>query len=342
MKPRHARTFLCLVALTLLACSSDEEPAETSPTGGTGGTGAVAGAGGSGTGGGGVGGSGGVGNSGSGGTLGGTAGTDTGGTGTAGSGGGASGTGGSAGVGTAGAGQAGDGGVAGEAGSPGGGPGTGGSGGGTSTSLRFMSLNIYGYATMPDAAPTYAALINGLDIDVLGIQEGVEDWQISGLPTDYSRAEALHDALGACWDRHYQIFVNTCRGASFVSHERFDMTDGPNAVRTGEIAIIGKNGENFAFIDVHWDHESAATRTANANETAAVANQHTDLPTVVVGDFNSACTSAEPSSMAGQSDLTLIVNGGIDCIFSRNAPGSGTTVDASPSDHPGAYADLTI
>ncbi len=53
----------------------------------------------------------------------------------------------------------------------------------------IMTLNIYGYATMPDQAPAYARLVSGHGIDVLAIQEGVDDWQIVlALPVDYSRA----------------------------------------------------------------------------------------------------------------------------------------------------------
>ncbi len=205
-----------------------------------------------------------------------------------------------------------------------------------------MSLNVYGHATMPQAAPEYASLVEGLNIDVLGIQEGVNDWQIQGLPTDYSRANALGDALGDCWEQSYQVFVNTCRGVKLIQHERFDMTDGPNAVRTGEKAIVEKDGKRFAFIDVHWDHESQSARTANANETAAAGNDGELEALIVLGDFNSGCEAQAPSSMSTQSNLSLIVDGGIDCIFTRAMPGTGNTVNASPSDHPGAVATLTL
>ncbi len=217
-----------------------------------------------------------------------------------------------------------------------------GQGGGESTTLRVMSLNVYGYATMPQAAGDYARMVQSHDVDVLGIQEGNQDWQISTpLPTDYSRSDALGAALGECWEQRYQIFVNTCRGVDFVSHERFDLSDGPNATRTGESAVIRKGGIELGFIDIHWDHEDGGAKAANATETAAAANAHGALPVVVLGDFNAGCAATEPRSMASQSDLTLIMDGGIDCVFSRGAPGSGWTVNASPSDHPGVIAELT-
>ncbi len=209
--------------------------------------------------------------------------------------------------------------------------------------LRVMSLNVYGHMTLPGAAPTYAALIESQDVDVVGIQEGVHDWLIdTEFPTDYGRAEAIEAALGDCYERRYQIFVNTCRGNAFVSHERFDLTDGPNATRTGEAATVTKDGRTFAFIDIHWDHESNATKAANAIETAAAANAVGDLPVVVLGDFNANCSGEYPNDMSSAAALDLIVHGGIDCIFSRDAPGSGTTVDASPSDHDAVVAELTF
>jgi hypothetical protein len=160
-----------------------------------------------------------------------------------------------------------------------------------------MSLNIYGWATMPGAAQDYAALIEARAVDIVGIQEGVQDWQIQGWPTDYSRAEQLHAELGDCWQRRFQIFVNTCRGAVLDSHKRFDLTDGPNAVRTGEVALVTKSGTQVAFLNVHWDHESASARAASAGETAAEANLHWSIPTLVSGDFNSDCTGSDVSTV---------------------------------------------
>jgi hypothetical protein len=71
-----------------------------------------------------------------------------------------------------------------------------------SVTLRVMSLNVFGHATMPAAAPVYAALIESQDVDIIGIQEGVQDWLLEEpLPTDYSRSEALEAALGECYQR---------------------------------------------------------------------------------------------------------------------------------------------
>ncbi len=128
------------------------------------------------------------------------------------------------------------------------------------------------------------------------------------------------------------------------SHERFDLTDGPNATRTGEVAVIRKRGRDFAFIDVHWDHQSELARTANANETAAEANLHVAMPTVVPGDFNTGCQEAAVNSMAGQASMSLIVSAGIDCIFARDLTGQGSVLgeETSPSDHPIPIAELSL
>lgn len=208
--------------------------------------------------------------------------------------------------------------------------------------LRIMSLNIYGWATMPRAAPEYAALVETHNVDVVGIQEGNWDWEIEGWPTDYSRSEQLHAALGECWQRQYQIFVNTCRGAALDSHRRFDLTDGPRAVRTGETALVTKSGTQVAFLNVHWDHESAPARAASAIETAAEANLYHSLPTLVLGDFNSDCTSADVRTLRRRAEMELVVDAGIDCILARGISGSGISFSAPPSDHPAVVATFTI
>lgn len=312
------------IALFAFACGSSGEGGAPSGTGGTGGSQAIAGAGGS------SGGSAGAGMGGSSAGTSATGGTSTGGTDV----GGAS----TGGAGIAGASVGG----ANTGGTSAGGTSTGGAGSGPVT-VRVMSLNVYGYMTMPQAAPTYAALIEGQLIDVVGIQEGEQDWQLStSMPTDYSRAEALGAALGSCYQREYQIFVNTCRGNKLNKHERFDMTDGPNATRTGEAATITKAGKTFGFIDVHWDHESSTARAANAVETAVAVNAFGNIPVVVVGDLNTACTSTSASNMSAGGSVNLIVDGGIDCIFSKFAPGGGRTIDAAPSDHDAVIAQLTL
>jgi hypothetical protein len=208
-------------------------------------------------------------------------------------------------------------------------------------SIKAMSLNVYGWATMPQSAGAYADLIQSRDVDVVGIQEGVEDWLIGPVfPTDYSKANALGAALGQCWEQRYQIFINTCKGNSFVSNKRFDLTDGPNATRTGESAIINKNGFQYAALTIHWDHQSATTRFANARETADEVNSFGAIPTVVVGDFNTGCSAAEVNTLVQDAGMQLIGNTGIDCIIAKGFTGTGQSFDASPSDHPGLEANL--
>ena len=209
--------------------------------------------------------------------------------------------------------------------------------------IRVMSLNIFGYATMPQSAADYARLINARNIDVLAVQEGVQDWQIgTSLPTDYSRAGALHQAMGTCWQRHYQILLNRCKGWRFVSSRRFDLTDGPNAMRTGESAVVAKTGAQFAVVNVHWDHQSDESKIANAAETADEVNTYADIPLVLLGDFNTACSGVQAASMRQAGALKLIVDAGIDCIFVRGLSGQGTEFDAAPSDHPGIDATLFV
>ena len=206
---------------------------------------------------------------------------------------------------------------------------------GASPDTIIMTLNIYGHATMPDQAPDYARLVAEHKVDVLAIQEGVDDWKIGlDIPVDYSRAETLHEVLGQCWQRQFQVYVNTCRGYSISLHERFDLADGPNAVRTGERAVIAGPHGTFELFNLHWDHQSETAREASADQTAeAVLNDQT-LSQVIVGDFNSDCTSAVVGRMAGMAELTLVADGGIDCIFVSGLTGEGQVVDASPSDHP--------
>ena len=88
--------------------------------------------------------------------------------------------------------------------------------------ITVMSLNIYGWKTMPQHSDDYAQLVNKHKVDVLGIQEGVEDWQLkhnelnNKLPTDYQRAITLAKSLGQCWQHKFQIFINHCQGNRFI------------------------------------------------------------------------------------------------------------------------------
>jgi hypothetical protein len=217
-----------------------------------------------------------------------------------------------------------------------------------------MSLNIYGWKTMPHHAADYARLVNAHNIDILLLQEGVEDWQLTTpMPTDYSRADALQKALGNCWQRRWQILVNQCRAISFNHSERFDLADGPMATRTGEMAELyvsddkstaksnAKSNAKIVVINVHWDHESETARTLSAEQTAAVANRYQSTAVVVAGDFNSQCNLAE-KQLAVYTYFQLIVDGGIDCIFAKNIRATGQTLSAMPSDHPAVIASLNF
>ena len=209
--------------------------------------------------------------------------------------------------------------------------------------ITVMSLNIYGWATMPQSAGRYADLIRTRDPDAVGIQEGGQDWNIAtSMPTDYRNAAALGEALGDCWERRYQLFVNTCKGNAFVSNRRFDLTDGPNATRTGESAVVEKDGWRYAVLTVHWDHESGAARIASAHETAAEVQAYVaeGLPVVVVGDLNAGCRGWEGKILLAEAELALIGNAGIDCIYAAGLAGTSETFDAAPSDHPGIDAVL--
>ncbi len=209
-----------------------------------------------------------------------------------------------------------------------------------------ISLNVYGHKVMPGAAGTFADKIKALDADIVGIQEGVQDWQLNGAqwPTDYSRSEALASALGSCWQQRYQIFINTCKGNQFDSHTRWDLTDGDfnKATRTGETALVQKSGVQYAFINIHWEAWNGTSRAANVNETAAEANRYLNIPTITVGDFNTACSGGEVGSFVQQTQSSMIIDAGIDCILSRGFSGEGQRFNASPSDHPGVVATLKL
>jgi len=219
----------------------------------------------------------------------------------------------------------------------------------TSTdAIIVMSLNVYGWKTMPEHSDDYAQLINRHHVDILGIQEGVEDWQLnfngmnSKLPTNYQRAITLKESLGQCWQRKFQIFINHCQGNSFIDSGRFDLTDGPNATRTGEYAVIEKLNKRYLMVNVHWDHESVATRIANAEETSAQLNKVSHYPKILLGDFNSRCNGKEASLVQSKANMTLLKNAGIDCLFVKGLSGKAKKVQAYPSDHPTIVAKLRV
>ena len=196
-----------------------------------------------------------------------------------------------------------------------------------------MSLNIYGWKTMPHSTSDYVNLVKKHEVSVLLIQEGVNDWKIkTKMPTDYSRAEILRKALGKCWQRSWQIFVNTCKGISIVDSTRFDLSDGPNAVRTGEIVQTRSALGDIHFVNVHWEHESATVRRLNAIETLEAINS-LEGKVILAGDFNLSCEDVT-GLFAHNKNLSLSTDGGIDCVFSKGYTVGGAVVDAAPSDHP--------
>jgi len=213
--------------------------------------------------------------------------------------------------------------------------------------ITVMSLNIYGWKTMPKHSDDYAQLITRHNVDILGIQEGVEDWQLKGkdldsnqLPTNYHRAITLKDSLGECWQHKFQIFINYCQGNRFIESGRFDLTDGPNATRTGEYAVIEKSNTRYLFVNVHWDHESIVTRIANAKETSVLLNKMKDYPKILLGDFNTRCDDKETSFLQQKAKMVLLKNAGIDCLFVEGITGKAKKVVANPSDHPAIVATL--
>ena len=209
--------------------------------------------------------------------------------------------------------------------------------------LSVMSLNIYGWKTMPQHSQDYAEIIKKHHIDILGIQEGVDDWQLkTHLPTDYSRSISLKKSLGECWQQRFQIFINQCSGIKFVDSGRFDLTDGPNASRTGEYAVISKANNKYLMVNIHWDHESQVTRVANANETAALINQNKQYPAILLGDFNSSCDGDDVGIVQTKTKMSLLANAGIDCLIIKGLIGDSKIINAYPSDHPGIIARLTL
>jgi endonuclease/exonuclease/phosphatase family metal-dependent hydrolase len=217
-----------------------------------------------------------------------------------------------------------------------------------SKAITVMSLNIYGWKTMPKHSHDYALLINRHKVDILGIQEGVDDWQLqtsdleNNFPINYQRATDLHNALGECWQHKFQIFINHCQGSRFIASGRFDLTDGPNATRTGEYAVIEKANQQYLFVNVHWEHDSIEVRMANAKETAALLNNMAKHRQILLGDFNSQCDGKEVRSLQNLIELNLVESAGIDCLFVKGLSGEGTTIEASPSDHPAIVATLSI
>ncbi len=51
---------------------------------------------------------------------------------------------------------------------------------------------------------------------------------------------------------------------------------------------------------------------------------------------------AAESTVRSRSVMTLVVDGGIDCILARHMTGSGKSFSAAPSDHPAVIATFAI
>jgi len=205
--------------------------------------------------------------------------------------------------------------------------------------ITVMSLNIYGWKTMPEHSHVYAELIQRNNVDILAIQEGVEDWQLKSseldgkLPTNYQRAITLKKSLGQCWQHKFQIFINYCQGSRFIESGRFNLSDGPNATRTGEYAVIEKSNERYFIINIHWDHESDVIKVANAKETIEQLDKFAQYSKILLGDFNSQCDSKEVTVLQKIAKMNLLKHAGIDCLFVKDLTGKAKTILALPSDH---------
>lgn len=201
---------------------------------------------------------------------------------------------------------------------------------------------------MPQHAQDYAALVKAHEIDILLIQEGSDDWQLTTtMPSNYQRAEQLRQALGQCWYRQWQILVNQCQQLSLQQAQRFDLSDGPNAARAGEIATVSTGSTvnsdqaEWLFINVHWDHQSQEVRAKNAFETAQVINRAKADQLVLAGDFNMPCHQAL-ALLSQYSEIPLQVDGGIDCVFANTPLQHAQVIDADPSDHPAVITHFTV
>ncbi len=209
--------------------------------------------------------------------------------------------------------------------------------------ITIMSLNVYGWKTMPQHSKEYAQLIKTHNLDIVAIQEGADDWQLNTpFPTDYRHSRALHKSLGSCWGHKYQIFINHCKGNKFVKSSRVELTNGPNATRTAEYAIIEKLNDTIAVINIHWDHESKTTREANAKETIALVSKLSTYPVILLGDFNSPCQGEEVTFVRAAASMVLQADAGIDCALVKGLQGSAQLVPAPPSDHPAIITQITV
>lgn len=208
--------------------------------------------------------------------------------------------------------------------------------------IKALSYNIEGWKN--HSPHTQAEAINATGAQVIGLQEGMQDWQIGSqgtMPTDYSRTDNIVASLnqqGGQWTNRYQIIINA-GSCEFVDSGRFDMTDGPNAVRTGEWAIIREKsrGDRFLMVNLHWDHQGANdTNRAETMEWISTFEKGKNLPVVIVGDFNRDAGETGLESAGFQ----LAKHGGIDGILTRGMKSVGSGSITAPSDHTPIFAAL--
>ena len=70
------------------------------------------------------------------------------------------------------------------------------------------------------------------------------------------------------------------------------------------IVLISGSGSNL----------QAGADTSTLKCTTAAEINLFDLPTIIVGDFNTGCISTDPNNMANLAGLRLVQSGGIDCL----------------------------
>lgn len=223
-------------------------------------------------------------------------------------------------------------------------------------SLRVMSYNIWGWKDFNHRLYTMAKVICDNNVDVVGIQEGVQDNKGGGsleyrggqpFPTEarYWRARSVYDKLnsicGGCYRRYYEIIYNACRGVSLVSSNRYDLPDGPNYIRTGEKAVLSKSGRQFTFLNNHWDSQDHNTHSRAAD--AVIAAVGNSSPAVIVGDFNTGQNYATNKIIARGFQCAYC--SGIDYIMSKGLRKTGQKkishgYPAAISDHPVLVADF--